>query len=80
MTSQLFSSIQPLVQMWVVQCYRCVQVHTAVVISVSPSLGEVMVFTLIFSLQEPWSQDRYVGGLSIVEQLLPCRPVTLCIH
>lgn len=56
------------------------KMQTAVAISVSPSLGEVMVFALIFSSQFPLWQDRYVGGLSITEQLLPCRPVTLCIH
>lgn len=50
------------------------------VTSISPSLGDVMVFTLIFSLHVPWWQGRYVGGLRITRQSFPWRPVTLCMH
>lgn len=47
---------------------------------VLPSLGEVMVFTLTFTLHAPWWHCLYAGGFRTAGQSLPWRPVTLCMH
>lgn len=46
----------------------------------SPRRGEVMVFTLILSLQTSWWHCLYAAGFKRAGHSLPWRPVTLCMH
>lgn len=45
-----------------------------------PSLGDVMVFTLIFSLQGCRWHGLYAAGFSEEKHSFPCLPVILCMH
>lgn len=46
----------------------------------SPSLGDVIVFTFIFSLQGWRWHGRYAAGFSEEKHSFPCLPVILCMH